>query len=285
MTDGRPIVAGVDGSPSSLAAAGYAAGLAERAQVPLHLIHGFLRTPQTYDVTGPGADRDEHAREEVEFALRDLAKSLRSDHPLLTAVEARQVAATAVCALIDQSRTAAATVVGSRGIGGFTELMLGSVSSQLATYAHGPVVVVRTQIYREVAPLGPVLVGYDGSPGSAAALEFAAAEADLRGVPLVIANVCAEQTPVVTGDSARLVADAASTLLRPYPRLAIELRTIAAGNTGSALVEQSRRAGLVVVGSRRPRGLPWASARHGRVEPWSHRALNPFAINKAKNPR
>jgi nucleotide-binding universal stress UspA family protein len=46
------------------------------------------------------------------------------------------------------------------------------------------------------------------------------------------------------------VAAAASTLLKPYPRLAIELRTIAAGNIGSALVEASRRAALVVVGSR-----------------------------------
>ena len=75
MTENRPIVVGVDGSPSSLSAADYAAALAERAQAPLHLIHGFLRTPQTYDTTGLTTDGDEAARKEVEFALRDLAKT------------------------------------------------------------------------------------------------------------------------------------------------------------------------------------------------------------------
>lgn len=252
MTDLHPIVAGVDGSPSSLAAAEYAAAFAERAQAPLHLVHGYLRTPQTYDVTGLGADGEATPREEVDFALRGLAKSLRADHPGLPAVQARQVAATAVRALVDQSRSAAATVVGSRGIGGFTELMLGSVSSQLATYARGPVIVVRRQISTEVAPsgLGPVLVGYDGSPEADAALAFGAAEADRRGVPLTVANVYAEQVTAATAYSARLVAAAASTLLEPYPRLAIELRTIASGNTGPALVEASRTAALVVVGSR-----------------------------------
>jgi len=277
----RPIVAGVDGSPSSLAAAEYAAALAERAQAPLHLIHGYLRTPQTYDVTGPtSGEEDAAAREEVEFALRDLAKSLRADHPALTAVEARQVAAPAALALIDQSRTAAATVVGNRGIGGFTELMLGSVSSQLATYAHGPVIVVRTQIYREVAPLGPVLVGYDGSPGSTAALAFAASEADRRRVPLVVANVYADQVTAATGYSARMVALAASTLLDPYPRLAIELRTLAAGNAGAALVDESRKAALVVVGARGRGGF--AGLTFGTVgRTLVHHAYCPVAIIRA----
>jgi len=277
MTENRPIVAGVDGSPSSLSAADYAAALAERAQAPLHLIHGFLRTPKTYDVTGLTPDGEETARKEVEFALRDLVKSLRADHTGLVAVEARQVAATAVRALIDHSRTAAVTVVGSRGIGGFAELMLGSVSSQLATYAHGPVIVVRRQISTEVAPLGPVLVGYDGSPGSAAALAFAASEANRRRVPLIVANVYTDQVTAATGYAARLVAGAAASLLDPYPRLAIDLRTIAAGNRASALVDESRKAALVVVGARGLGGF--AGLKLGTVgRTLIHHASCPVAI-------
>lgn len=66
-------------------------------------------------------------------------------------------------------------VVGSRGLGG-TDAVLGSVSDMVVHYSSRPVVVVPHPLlsaeYESLAG-GPVLVGWDGSPGAEAALAAA----------------------------------------------------------------------------------------------------------------
>jgi nucleotide-binding universal stress UspA family protein len=47
--------------------------------------------------------------------------------------------------LINASRDADLLVVGSRGAGGFTRLMMGSISDQVVHHAHCPIVVVPAQ--------------------------------------------------------------------------------------------------------------------------------------------
>jgi nucleotide-binding universal stress UspA family protein len=51
--------------------------------------------------------------------------------------------------LIDASKGADLLVVGSRGLGGFSGLFLGSVSQQCAVHAHCPIVIVRASKARE----------------------------------------------------------------------------------------------------------------------------------------
>jgi nucleotide-binding universal stress UspA family protein len=46
-------------------------------------------------------------------------------------------------ALIDASLTADLVVVGRRGRGGFSELLLGSTSSEIAAHSHAPVAIIQ----------------------------------------------------------------------------------------------------------------------------------------------
>jgi len=151
-------------------------------------------------------------------------------------------------------------VVGDRGLGAFLGLLVGSVSERVAAEAACPVVVVRG----EPAPDRPVLVGVDGSAANQAAVGFAFATAERRGVELV-ALAAAEPhliapalgspaPPAVDDESARnAVRTALDDALRPWterhPDVAVRRLPVVGGAT-RALVEASAEAGLVVVGSR-----------------------------------
>lgn len=64
-------------------------------------------------------------------------------------VEQRVVQGAPAAALVEEARDADLVVVGSRGLGGFRGLLLGSVSHQVAQHATCPVVIVRPQAERE----------------------------------------------------------------------------------------------------------------------------------------
>lgn len=288
MTDPRPIVAGVDGSPSSLAAADYAAGLAERRQAPLHLIHGYGQVLYSWAITGvpwPGEASDTEIRAEIGHEIEDLVQRLRRDHPRLVAIEARQIHEGAARVLIRHSAEAQATVVGSRGVGGFAELLLGSVSWQVASHGHGPIVIVRPPIPDHIVapgpeapphrprPLGPIMAAYDGSPAADAALEFAVAEALQRKVKLLATLVY----PYAQDEAVQLLADAMKPYATAHPELDAELFTIQSEHTGYALVEASRNAALTVVGSRGRGGF--AGLLLGSVSRTvAHHAYGPVAV-------
>ena len=72
-------------------------------------------------------------------------------------------------------------VVGSRGLGAFRRLALGSVSSG-AAHAHCPIAVIHGGQAKAGEFDAPVLLGIDGSPASGAATGLAFDEASRRGV-------------------------------------------------------------------------------------------------------
>ncbi len=141
--DGRPVVAGADGSEVARRALVWAAEEAVRRGVPLVVVHGW-GLPST--ASGPIADPSAFSLSEafseaaMELVTEEGAR-VRKAVPDVE-VEVRSDATGAAPALLDAADGAALVVVGSRGRGGFGGLLVGSVSQQVADHAPCPVVVV-----------------------------------------------------------------------------------------------------------------------------------------------
>ncbi len=130
------MIAGVDGSECSMLAAHYGARLACERSVPLELVCGYQSALYGFSPPWSGgeylaADQGD-ARQGAEEALAGVTAQVREQFPDLD-VRSRLQAGAGAPVLIEGSRRAALLVVGSRGAGGFTGPLLGSVSSQAQT--------------------------------------------------------------------------------------------------------------------------------------------------------
>lgn len=145
MTDQeRRIVAGVDGSGSSKEALRWAIRQAGLTGATVDAIIAW-RYPVSaggygWAPTGMGTGFD--FKEDAEKVLADAIRAAR-DPGSGVSVRARAVEGNAAQVLLDASDGADLLVVGSRGHGGFTEALLGSVSQHCVHHAHCPVVVIR----------------------------------------------------------------------------------------------------------------------------------------------
>jgi nucleotide-binding universal stress UspA family protein len=151
-------------------------------------------------------------------------------------------------------------VLGSRGLGGFSGLVIGSTAVAVAGHAHAPVVVIRAD---EPPADGPVVVGVDGTPVGEAAIAFAFAQASARGVDLVAVHAWTDlvvEAAYVGGaaalDFAPLEEQAAETLAErlagwqeKYPDVHV-VREVVRERAARALLRNSEHAQLVVVGTR-----------------------------------
>ena len=90
-----------------------------------------------------GVDGSEHALAAVRWAAREA--SLRHAAVRIVAAWASIVEGQAARVLVEAARGAELLVVGSRGLGGFRSLLLGSVGQQCAHHALCPVVIVRAE--------------------------------------------------------------------------------------------------------------------------------------------
>jgi nucleotide-binding universal stress UspA family protein len=140
MTASGPIVVGIDGSPSSMAALAWAFDEACRRGATLHVVHAWA-LPAFDGMLGYPLDVgaiESAARQVLETSITTLPS--RPDGADITSTLVRGLAAPAV---LEAAEGAELVVVGSHGRGPFSELLLGSVSHEVVNHAKCPVVVVR----------------------------------------------------------------------------------------------------------------------------------------------
>jgi nucleotide-binding universal stress UspA family protein len=138
------IVVGVDGSEGGAAALEFAASEAALRQTRLRIVSAWEVPTAAYG--GGFAPPIDPAtwdafRSRAEEVADDASAVVKKQHPSVN-VEALAVAGYPAMALLEQSADAELVVVGRRGLGGFTRLLLGSVSEQVVHHATCPVVVV-----------------------------------------------------------------------------------------------------------------------------------------------
>ncbi|MFF5181545.1 universal stress protein [Micromonospora sp. NPDC000316] len=251
------VVVGVDGSEPSLRAVRLAAIEAARRHRPLRVVHGFI-WPLLHVPVSPAPDAPPGGglRHQAEELVAAAVAEADATVPGLS-ISGEIIDGEAAAVLVGESPTAALIVLGDRGLGGFSALVVGSVAVQVAAYADCPVLVARG----EQRPDEPVLVGIDGSAASRRAAEFAAETAVTRGVPLHAVHVYRHPGSSGPGDMQPLVYDETglhtdedrmldgwlSGLVEDHPGLRLTCRTTR-GRAGAVLAEASRTAQLVVVG-------------------------------------
>lgn len=245
------VVVGVDGSESALLATRWAAEEAVHREADLRLVHvrelPLLLPPSdlyAWELTDQG--------NKWLGAARDAALSVAPSLDVHTGLRTGQAGEE----LVAESEDAALVVVGSRGLGGFRSLLLGSVANVLAAHAHCPVVVFRG----DPPDRGPVVVGFDGD--SSAAVEFALAAAEARGSGLVAVHTwtyedLADQRspgPVIVdwdeieAAEQRLFDERLADLCRGHPDVPVR-GVYVRGRPVDGILEQAEHARLVVVGA------------------------------------
>ncbi|SFS89827.1 universal stress protein [Saccharopolyspora flava] len=256
MTDlSNAIVVGIDGSDQALSAAAWAASVASARKLSLYLVTST--EPYFRGFYGAGmpvppdafAEIDELARTHLSAAT-DRVNSVASGLEFTTEYTQEQP----VALLLRMAKEARMLALGASGHGGFGGMLLGSTAVSAAAHAACPVAVVR----EPSAPGGPVVAGVDGSDNSTEALAAAFAEAAWRGVGLVAVHASREPSIREVGlghlepemaTSERVLAEALAGLQQQHPDVPVERVTVNE-RPRDTLIERSRSAQLVVVGSR-----------------------------------
>ncbi|MBO1334528.1 universal stress protein [Streptomyces sp. VRA16 Mangrove soil] len=267
------IVVGVDQSQESAAAVVWAAREAVRRAAPLKLLHVGNWTPRT---TADEADAPARRRR-GELFVRSVVERLAIEVPVVRLTVA-SVPGPATAALLDAGARAGLLVLGSRGLGALSGAFVGSVAAGVIARAPCPVVLVRADTTGTGSADGhDVVLGLDLGDPCDDVIEFAFAEAGVRGTPLRILSAWHEPNVLTLGPGEVALADAAQqahewegfqdALLCPWkekhPDVPV-VRSVVEGPVTAPLLDSATGAALLVIGNRR-RPEPRLGPRTGPV--------------------
>jgi len=224
-------VVGVDGSDHGRMALRWAAAAAGAAGVPVRAVQSWIHPRAAILPIAPVPVSAEEMDEQAHEAIAAVATDTLGSSDAVTIDVLRGPPAGALLRTVTPDSV---LVLGSRGLGGFAGLLLGSVSQECIEYASCPVVVVRTE--RIVGDGDVILVGKDGSEGAQRALAWAHALASATGARLRAVHAwraAVSERPPRTGE--RLRSQAADAVRGWTQEVADEIETglVGAGATAA----------------------------------------------------
>jgi nucleotide-binding universal stress UspA family protein len=283
----KPIVAATDGSEHSLRAVEWAAREALLRGAPLRIVSVAAMPPRMMeeqdveDIDTVGSilrrNRDD-ALATAAGRAATAAPDLLIDTDVLTGAPAE--------AIVESGAGALMLVVGSRGMGAFAAMVLGSVSRYAASNASCPAVVVRDEASSQHGLVG---VGLGDLDSHAAALTFAFEEAAARKASLTVIHAAdtswvamlrpgessAAGGPPAGAAAGGRLADLLAAGRTKYPEVPVS-QDVVHGHPGQVLVELSARADLVVIG--RHTGHPGLAGLGAVRHAVLHHAHGPVAV-------
>jgi nucleotide-binding universal stress UspA family protein len=261
----KPIVAGTDGSEESLRAVDWAAREAVLRGAPLRIVSAAALLPRMMTSRAGATEAGATEYDTVTDVLledRDRALAAAADRAAKTApgllIDTDRLSGPPAEAVTDSGSGALMLVVGSRGRGAFTALVLGSVSRYVASHASCPVVVLRD----ETSATRQVGVGVGDLDTCGDSLTFAFEEASLRQASLIAIHAwhrpqgdisragesfTAPGPHAAEAEAARQLEALLDSWRAKYPDVPVS-QDVVHGHPGRALVGLSARADVMVIG-------------------------------------
>lgn len=243
------ILVGIDGSTNATIAAAWALAVGRLTNAPVKATAVWTGHPEPH---GSGVDDlvSEIQSKTVDAATRSLLDAGLED------IEVTGARGPVAEALLDASDAldASMLVVGTRGLGPLSGLLLGSVSRRLLFTTHRPLVVVPCQSTLDPPTLSRVVVGVDCSVVAERVLSWSVAFCADLGVAATIVRCADPGCERPPGHVARVddrVIAKTEEALGPFRARGVEYRVVVAHcDPRVALLETAERdgAGLIVVG-------------------------------------
>jgi nucleotide-binding universal stress UspA family protein len=258
----KPVVVGVDGSPTMFLAVAWAVDFAGSTSAPLRIVVVYHRDAMEDELLAAGAPTDGSHPRALHVAQQHAdaaAAHARALNPMLH-VESACLPGTPTTILLEEGQRSALIVLGSPQLGRLHRAFTGSTGAATSARAVCPVVVVRRQVSRSLSGTR-VIVGI-GGPASQTAAEFAFQEArrthagltavtawHLNTADLASLLSPADERQKLEAEAKVMLAEILRPLTVAYPDVDVR-HYVVEGSPAEMLEKQSANARLLVVGSR-----------------------------------